>query len=69
VSKQAVAPRIHAKAKIIDNHNASAVGLPSQYQPGLPTVGGADGVIRSYVLPGNSTGVVSIFPYTVRYPY
>jgi hypothetical protein len=45
-------------ANLIDNHNASAVGLPTQYQPGLPTVGGSEGVIRSYILPGNTTGVV-----------
>jgi hypothetical protein len=45
---------------IIDATPGQAVGLPPQYQPSLPTVGGAAGVIRSYILPGNTTGVIFV---------
>jgi hypothetical protein len=49
------------KADIIDKSNSSAVGLPPQFEPTLPTVGGADGVMKSYILPGNEIGVVGGF--------
>jgi hypothetical protein len=45
-------------AKLLDATNGSAVGLPVKYQPTLPTVGGNADIIRSYILPGNTTGVV-----------
>ncbi|KAJ7291209.1 hypothetical protein C8J57DRAFT_1271818 [Mycena rebaudengoi] len=48
------------KADIIDKSNSSAVGLPPQFEPTLPTVGGADGVMKSYILPGNEIGVMFI---------
>ena len=48
-----------AKASIIqDAAPKSAVGLPSQFQPSLPTVNGSEGVIKSYILPDKKTGVV-----------
>lgn len=47
------------RAAIVDKSNQNAVGLPGPFIPTLPTVGGSDGVIKSYILPGNTTGVVS----------
>ncbi|KAJ7178031.1 hypothetical protein C8R46DRAFT_1174054 [Mycena filopes] len=52
--------RKQPKANIIDKSNNSAVGLPPQFEPTLPTVGGAEGVMKSYILPGNETGVMFI---------
>ncbi|KAJ7756929.1 hypothetical protein B0H16DRAFT_1537435 [Mycena metata] len=48
------------KGNIIDKSNSKAVGLPPQFEPTLPTVGGAEGVMKSYILPGNKTGVMFI---------
>lgn len=44
---------------IIDKSTSNAVGLPTQFQPTLPPTDGSTGVIKSYILPGNKTGVVS----------
>ncbi|KAJ7028713.1 hypothetical protein C8F04DRAFT_1118448 [Mycena alexandri] len=52
--------RRQPKGNIIDKSNSSAVGLPPQFEPTLPTVGGAEGVMKSYILPGNQTGVMFI---------
>ncbi|KAJ7672598.1 hypothetical protein DFH06DRAFT_96835 [Mycena polygramma] len=52
--------RRQPKANIIDKSNSSAVGLPPQFEPTLPTVGGDQGVMKSYILPGNKTGVMFI---------
>jgi hypothetical protein len=60
-------PKLRAKANLVDNHNGSAVGLPPKYQPTLPTVGGSEGVIRSYILPGNTTGVVCFLLLHISY--
>ncbi|CAK5278119.1 unnamed protein product [Mycena citricolor] len=49
-----------AMGNIIDKSSNNAVGLPPQFQPGLPTVGGDQGVMKSYILPGNKTGVMFI---------
>ncbi|TFK84989.1 hypothetical protein K466DRAFT_204796 [Polyporus arcularius HHB13444] len=50
-----------AKASIVqDVGPKSAVGLPSQFQPSLPTVPGSEGVIKSYILPDNKTGVMFV---------
>lgn len=35
------------------------IGLPEPFQPTLPQLGGSTGVIKSFVLPDNQTGVVS----------
>lgn len=52
---------VRAKAMSLDLTHRRAIGLPSQYQPTLPPVtGGASGVIKSYILPQRSTGVVSL---------
>lgn len=48
-----------AKAVIIDKAPGNAVGLPGQFVPNLPQTAGSTGVIKSYILPGNKTGVVS----------
>ncbi|KAJ6588363.1 hypothetical protein B0H19DRAFT_1248035 [Mycena capillaripes] len=55
-----VPKRKQAKANIVDKSNSSAVGLPPQFEPTLPTVGGDQGVMKSYILPGNHTGVMFI---------
>ncbi|KAJ7151448.1 hypothetical protein C8R43DRAFT_1005222 [Mycena crocata] len=52
--------RKQPKANIINKSNSSAVGLPTQFEPTLPTVGGDEGVMKSYILPGNQTGVMFI---------
>ncbi|KZV63402.1 hypothetical protein PENSPDRAFT_211766 [Peniophora sp. CONT] len=36
------------------------VALPGPFVPVLPTTGGSEGVIKSYVLPGNKTGVMFV---------
>ncbi|KAG5351078.1 hypothetical protein C0989_008086 [Termitomyces sp. Mn162] len=50
--------RRHAKGNIIDQSNSNAIGLPPQFIPSLPSVAGSEGVIKSYILPDNQTGVV-----------
>jgi hypothetical protein len=52
--------RKQPKGNIIDKSNNSAIGLPPQFEPTLPTVGGDEGVMKSYILPGNQTGVVRL---------
>ncbi|KAJ7253056.1 hypothetical protein B0H12DRAFT_602616 [Mycena haematopus] len=52
--------RKQPKANIIDKSSTNAVGLPTQFEPTLPTVGGDEGVMKSYILPGNKTGVMFI---------
>lgn len=59
-SKRQVIERKLARASIIDIAPSNAVGLPSQFIPSLPLANGSTGVIKSYVLPGNKTGVVSV---------
>jgi predicted Zn-dependent protease len=51
----------HRTAHVVDKHHASAVDLSSQSQPSLLTTFGLSGVIASAILPGNTTGVVSLF--------
>ncbi|KAJ7628461.1 hypothetical protein FB45DRAFT_1028550 [Roridomyces roridus] len=52
--------RKQPKGDIVDKSSSNAVGLPPQFQPTLPTVGGDEGVILSYILPENKTGVMFI---------
>ncbi|KAJ7130238.1 hypothetical protein C8R44DRAFT_775165 [Mycena epipterygia] len=52
--------RKQPKGNIVDKSNINAVGLPPQFEPTLPTVGGDQGVMKSYILPGNETGVMFI---------
>ena len=47
-----------ARAFIKDISPSNAIGLPPQFIPSLPLANGSTGVIKSYVLPGNKTGVV-----------
>ncbi|KAK7684903.1 hypothetical protein QCA50_011736, partial [Cerrena zonata] len=49
-----------ARAVIIDKTPANGVGLPSQFQPRLPQTDGSTGVIKSYILPDNKTGVMFV---------
>jgi len=44
-----------------------AVDLPDRYLPTLPPTHGSTGVIKSFILPGNKTGVVSV-PATSALP-
>jgi hypothetical protein len=46
------------KAEIVDAAPSYAVGLPDPYLPTIPPVTGSSGVIKSFILPGNETGVV-----------
>jgi len=48
------------KAEIIDKSNASAINLPPRFVPNLPPVAGSGGVIKSFILPGNKTGVMFV---------
>ena len=49
------------KGSIIDNSHKNAVGLPTKYQPNISPVNGSEGAIKAYILPDNTTGVVSSF--------
>ena len=46
-----------AKANVVDLQ-AVSVGLPSPFQPTVPSVSGSEGVIKSYILSDKKTGVV-----------
>ena len=48
-----------ARASIIDASQKNAVGLPGPFLPTAPPVDGSGGVIKSFILPDNITGVVS----------
>ena len=48
------------RAVIFDKAPSSAIGLPPQYQPKLPPTAGSEAVIKSYILPDNTTGVVRL---------
>lgn len=37
---------------------AAQLGLPSPFLPTLPSSDGGSGIVKSFVLPGNKTGVV-----------
>ncbi|KAJ7594181.1 hypothetical protein C8J56DRAFT_1002138 [Mycena floridula] len=52
--------RVKAKAEIIDKSINKAVGLPTEFQPTLPSTAGSEDVIKSYILPGNQTGVMFV---------
>ncbi|THH12597.1 hypothetical protein EW146_g7542 [Bondarzewia mesenterica] len=61
LSSNLLKTRTKRSARGIGRPPADAIGLPTQFQPNLPTVGaGASGVITSYVLPDNITGVMYI---------
>ncbi|KAK7683463.1 hypothetical protein QCA50_013296 [Cerrena zonata] len=47
------------KASIIDKV-ANGVALPSPFHPRLPQIDGSSGVIKSYILPDNTTGVIFV---------
>ncbi|KAF7366694.1 TSPc domain-containing protein [Mycena sanguinolenta] len=53
-------PRKQPMGNIIDKSTSNGVGLPTQFEPTFPTVGGDQGVIKSYVLPGKKTGVMFV---------
>ncbi len=57
--KTATPRRMMAKGEIVDLGNMNAVGLPDRFHPTLPPVDGSSGVIKSFILPGSETGVVS----------
>ncbi|KAG6915617.1 hypothetical protein DXG01_010693 [Tephrocybe rancida] len=52
--------RRHAKGDIIDKSNSNAIALPPRFIPSLPPAPGSGGVIKSFVLPGNKTGVMFV---------
>lgn len=49
-----------ARAAIVDKPHSKAVGLPSQFLPTAPPVNGSTGVIKSFILPSNKTGVMFV---------
>ncbi|KAI0028059.1 hypothetical protein K488DRAFT_59656 [Vararia minispora EC-137] len=59
-SNRPLAQPRHVHGSIIDLSMKKDVGLPSQFVPSLPTTAGSEGVIKSYVLPGNKTGVMFV---------
>jgi len=59
-SEARLAQRNQARAVIIDTAPANAVGLPAPFLPSLPQTAGSTGVIKSYILPGNKTGVMFV---------
>ncbi|KAJ3552372.1 hypothetical protein NM688_g4185 [Phlebia brevispora] len=58
--KREVRQRKLARAVIRDIAPSKAVGLPPQFIPNLPLTNGSTGVIKSYILPGNKTGVMFV---------
>ncbi|KAI0686326.1 hypothetical protein BC835DRAFT_1408615 [Cytidiella melzeri] len=59
-SRDAKPERRLARASIIDVAPKNAVGLPSPFLPTLPPAAGSTGVIKSFILPGNKTGVMFV---------
>ncbi|TFY77280.1 hypothetical protein EWM64_g6733 [Hericium alpestre] len=51
-------PRRRARAAIIDSAPKNALGLPAPFLPTLPPVNSSAGVIKSFILPDNKTGVM-----------
>ncbi|KAF8813458.1 hypothetical protein BYT27DRAFT_7180997 [Phlegmacium glaucopus] len=47
-------------ASIIDPSHISALGLPGPFLPTAPPVNGSEDVIKSFILPGNKTGVMFV---------
>ena len=47
-----------AKGVIRDTSPGKGIGLPQQFQPTVPPVDASSGVIKSFILPDNQTGVV-----------
>ncbi|KAG6836074.1 hypothetical protein H0H93_011655 [Arthromyces matolae] len=60
LTKAVATPRRLAKGNIIDKSNSKAIGLPPQFIPSLPFVAGSEGVIKSFLLPDNETGVMFV---------
>ncbi|KAI0267484.1 hypothetical protein BC834DRAFT_982168 [Gloeopeniophorella convolvens] len=52
-------PRL-ARAAIFDASPSTAVGLPGPFLPTLTPTNGSTGVIKSFILPGNKTGVMFV---------
>ena len=48
------------RASAFDLSAKKDVALPGPFVPVLPTTGGSEGVIKSYVLPSNKTGVMFV---------
>ncbi|KAL0946153.1 hypothetical protein HGRIS_012416 [Hohenbuehelia grisea] len=55
-------PRVRKQpvGSIVDQSLSNAIGLPHEFEPKLPQVNGSTGVIKSYILPGNKTGVMFV---------
>jgi hypothetical protein len=51
--------KVMARGDIHNVRKANTAGLPTNFQPSIPAVGGnTGGVVKSFILPGNTTGVV-----------
>ena len=55
-------------ANIIDTAPGKGVGLPGPNLPTIPQTNTSTGVIKSYILPSNRTGVVSVKLSKWNYP-
>lgn len=51
-------PRKLARGEIIDKSGSNAIDLPPPFLPNTTAVPGSEGVIKSFILPDNKTGVV-----------
>ncbi|KAF5350678.1 hypothetical protein D9756_008734 [Leucocoprinus leucothites] len=51
-------PRKLAKAEIIDKSGGNGINLPPPFLPNTTSVPGSEGVIKSFILPDNKTGVM-----------
>ncbi|KAI0922547.1 hypothetical protein AcV5_009489 [Taiwanofungus camphoratus] len=58
--KISMSARKQPRALIYDRSANTGVGLPSQSLPNLTVVDGGEGVIKSYILPDNKTGVMFV---------
>ncbi len=58
-TNQVTDPKL-AKGGILQQSVGMVAHLPDSMTPQLPPTAGSNGVIKSYVLPGNQTGVVSL---------
>lgn len=56
-----------ASIQDVDLSRMNAVALPDPYLPSAPTVPGTTEVIKSYVLPGNKTGVMYVSSFAGDY--
>jgi hypothetical protein len=60
VAAQVITPRRPMLANIIDASPKQSIGLPQPFQPTVPIISGQNGVVKSYILSDNKTGVLFV---------